>query len=107
MVFLFFVLTSAPMRELTFCIRKAIALAILLVTLHTGSFAQGVRPTDSTSHVRKHIDTFPFVIDSQEVVLRVKNLNPFFTLHVDSSLNYRLEINKDQSKYYWYLRNSP
>jgi hypothetical protein len=95
------------MRELTFCIRKAIALAILLVTLHTGSFAQGVRPTDSTSHVRKHIDTFPFVIDSQEVVLRVKNLNPFFTLHVDSSLNYRLEINKDQSKYYWYLRNSP
>jgi hypothetical protein len=95
------------MRELTFCIRKAIALAILLVTLHTGSFAQGVRPTDSTGHVRKHIDTFPFVIDSQEVVLRIKNLNPFFTLHVDSSLNYRLEINKDQSKYYWYLRNSP
>jgi hypothetical protein len=95
------------MRELTFCIRKAIALAILLVILHVGSFAQGVRPADSISHARKHIDTFPFVIDSQEVILRIKNLNPFFTLHVDSSLNYRLEINKDQSKYYWFLRNSP
>ncbi len=41
------------------------------------------------------------------MLLRIKNLNPYFTLHVDSTLIYRLEINKDESKYYWYLRNSP
>lgn len=39
--------------------------------------------------------------------LRIINLNPYFTLHVDSSLNYKLEINKNQSNYFWYLRNAP
>jgi len=40
-------------------------------------------------------------------VLRIINLNPYFTLHVDSSLSYQLAINKDETKYYWYLKNSP
>jgi len=44
------------------------------------------------------------VVDS---TLRIVNLNPFFTLHVDSLLSYKLEINKDESRYYWYLKNSP
>jgi hypothetical protein len=39
--------------------------------------------------------------------LRIRNLNPYFTLHVDSSLSYKLEINKEISNYYWYLKNSP
>jgi hypothetical protein len=95
------------MRELTFCIRKAIALILLAVICNVTSFAQDPRNGDSVSHARKHIDTFPFIIDSSEIQLRIKNLNPFFSLHVDSSLNYNLEINKDQRKYYWYLRNSP
>ncbi|MGZ5133853.1 MAG: hypothetical protein ACXWCG_01830 [Flavitalea sp.] len=43
----------------------------------------------------------------QDTVLRIKNLNPYFTLHVDSTLQYNLEINKDESGFYWYLRNSP
>lgn len=58
-----------------------------------------------------HHDTIPHPVDSLPVnvdtVLRIKNLNPYFTLHVDSTLNYQLEINRDPSKYYWYLRNSP
>ena len=40
-------------------------------------------------------------------VLRIKNLDPYVTLHVDSMLSYKLEINKDQEKYYWFLKNSP
>jgi hypothetical protein len=59
-------------------------------------------------------DTLPRQIDSvipplyaADSVLRIKNLNPYFNLHVDSTLNYQLEINKDQESYYWYLRNSP
>ena len=39
--------------------------------------------------------------------LRVINLNPFFTLHVDSTLQYQLQVNKNPSNYFWYLRNSP
>ncbi len=44
---------------------------------------------------------------SQDTVFRIRNLNPYFTLHVDSTLNYKLEINKDPSKYFWFLKNSP
>lgn len=39
--------------------------------------------------------------------LRIINLNPYFTLHVDSSLNYQLQINKNPENYFWYLRNTP
>ncbi|MFY7840733.1 MAG: hypothetical protein ACOVP7_10685 [Lacibacter sp.] len=42
-----------------------------------------------------------------DTVLRIRNLNPYFTVHVDSSLAYKLEINKEQKNYYWYLKNSP
>lgn len=42
-----------------------------------------------------------------EVHLRITNINPYFTLHVDSVLSYQLSINKDQKNYYWYLKNSP
>jgi hypothetical protein len=47
------------------------------------------------------------MIPDADTVLRIRNLNPYFTLHVDSSLNYKLDINKDESRYYWYLKNSP
>lgn len=46
----------------------------------------------------------PVVVDTS---LRIINLNPFFTIHVDSVLNYQLAINKETSRYYWYLKNSP
>ena len=40
-------------------------------------------------------------------MLRIRNLSPYFTLHVDSTMSYDLEINKNPSHYYWYLKNSP
>jgi hypothetical protein len=95
------------MRALTFCIRKTLALIVLCVFSGVWAKAQDRQPGDSAFHGRKHVDTFPFVIDSAETMLRIKNINPYFTLHVDSSLAYKLEINKDQSKYYWFLRNPP
>jgi len=53
----------------------------------------------------------PMQMDSvkkeEDSLLRIRNLNPYFTLHVDSTLSYKLEINKDPSRYFWYLRNSP
>jgi len=39
--------------------------------------------------------------------LRIINMNPFFTLHVDSILQYTFEINKPADRYYWYLKNAP
>ncbi len=50
-------------------------------------------------------DSIP--VAEQDTSLRIINLNPFFTLHVDSSLSYQLEINKEAGKYYWFLKNSP
>jgi hypothetical protein len=48
--------------------------------------------------------TSPVILDTP---LRITNLNPYFTVQVDSFLSYQLQINKDESKYYWFLRNSP
>jgi hypothetical protein len=39
--------------------------------------------------------------------LRIINLNPLFSLHVDSSLSWRLQLNKDSAQYFWYLKNAP
>lgn len=40
-------------------------------------------------------------------LLRIRNLNPYFTLHVDSTLAYQLEINKDPSHYFFFMKNAP
>lgn len=95
------------MRVLTFCIRQTALIVLLVIS------SQQLQAQEETNHY----DTIPgVVVDSMElppidtpvvVQLRIKNLNPYFTLHVDSTLSYKLEINKDQSKYYWYMRNSP
>lgn len=51
------------------------------------------------------------VLDSlrlaEDTILRIRNLNPYLTLHVDSTMTYGLEINKNPSHYFWYLKNSP
>lgn len=53
-------------------------------------------------------DSLKLTIPSNEdTTLRIINLNPYFTLHVDSMLSYQLQINKDETRYYWYLKNSP
>jgi hypothetical protein len=39
--------------------------------------------------------------------LRITDLNPYFTLHVDSILSYQLQINRDPSQYFWFIKNSP
>jgi len=46
-------------------------------------------------------------VKNEDTVLRIRNLNPYITLHVDSTLSYNLEINKNPSHYFWYLKNSP
>lgn len=42
-----------------------------------------------------------------DTALRIINVNPFFSVHVDSMLTYQFQINKDLSNYFWYLKNAP
>lgn len=42
-----------------------------------------------------------------DTTLRIINLNPYFTLHVDSTLNYQLQTNKNPENYFWFLKNAP
>jgi hypothetical protein len=75
--------------------------------------------TTDTSHRPPEIileaDTIPVVIDTlihpeeldADSLLRITNINPYITLHVDSTLRYKLDINKDPNEYYWYLRDAP
>lgn len=63
------------------------------------------------------IDTLPAENDSlklkttatshQDSILRIINLNPFFTIQVDSSLSYDLQINKNPENYYWFIKKAP
>ncbi len=84
-----------------------LAILFLCFTWALPSFGQAQItrfPVDTISQVQ---DTSLKLQQSPDTVLRIRNLSPFFTLHVDSMLNYNLEINKNPSNYYWYLRNSP
>ena len=57
--------------------------------------------------MRAQIVTDTVIIPQTDSSLRITNLNPYFTLHVDSILSYQLAINKNEKNYYWYLKNSP
>jgi len=79
---------------------KSIGLIIVLVFFVSECFSQ-----DATLQVTgANNDT---VRQKEDTVLRIRNLNPYFTLHVDSTLIYKLEINKDATQYFWFLKNSP
>ena len=53
-----------------------------------------------TDSLMKSQDTV--FIRPMDTVLRIKNFSPYFTLHVDSTLDYHFEINKNPENYYWY-----
>ena len=99
-----FPLTSPPFIKhenvLSLIKKTCFFCAILLINVTFG-FAQIPVDNDSTL---KWNDSLVFKLDTS---LRIKNLSPYFTLHVDSILQYNLEINKDESQFYWFLRNPP
>ena len=53
----------------------------------------------------------PLALDTagrfDDSALRIRNMDPYFNVHVDSTLNYQFEINRDPAKYYFYLKNAP
>jgi hypothetical protein len=85
-------------------IKNSAKLILLLSFLLGFSFSIKAQVIED-SILTKHIDTV--FIKPVDTVLRIKNFSPYFTLHVDSTLDYHFEINKDPEQYYWYLKNSP
>ncbi len=82
--------------------RKIFLLISLISSMAIAGFSQEKRDSIHLADPGQSFSLHP--VDTS---LRIINLNPFFSLHVDSSLTYRLQINKDPKKYYWYLKNAP
>jgi len=81
---------------------------IWVVGIFLTLFSLASRAQVSTDTLKKPIDTIKLpILTPEDTALRIRNLNPYISLHVDSSLSYLLEINKDQTHYYWYLKNAP
>jgi len=88
-------------------LQKQLGLFICILVLTVGQRVQGQVNSDS-AYVHAQ-DSTEFQPVRSDTALRILNLNPYFTLHVDSTLQYQFEINKNAEgkKYFWFLRNSP
>jgi hypothetical protein len=88
---------------------KKIWISFLLSLMFFLSFGQDttkIHTDTTTTHADTlHADTLPVV--TPDTALRIINLNPLFSIHVDSTLSYQFQINKDLTNYFWYLRNAP
>ena len=83
---------------------KKVTISVLVFLL---SFSVKSQIIEDTTHKHANYADSILKIKNADSILRIKNINPYFTLHVDSTLKYSFEINRDQSQYYWYLKNSP
>jgi len=87
--------------------KKLITLCLFFFCLfnfcHAQDSVQIIRP-DSSFQVSQ--DSSAYAVQPN-IPLRIIDLNPFITLHVDSTLSYQLQINKNPANYFWFLRNAP
>lgn len=94
---------------------KKIWISCLFSTMYILCFAQIDSSknilADSTPSIHTNTDTLnnvdTFATSNIDTTLRIINVNPFFSVHVDSTLNYQFQINKDLDAYFWYLKNAP
>ncbi|OJU22936.1 MAG: hypothetical protein BGN92_09125 [Sphingobacteriales bacterium 41-5] len=83
--------------------RKFLIFGLLISTFFAEAQTIPEPQARDTTHLPVPVPVVTFV----DTTLRILNLNPYFSLHVDSSLSYRLLINRPQKNYYWYLKNAP
>src|SRR6476660_4286367 len=85
--------------------------SFLYVAAAAQDTSRGVPPADSIVPLApaRHPDTIIPETPARPVdtSLRIINLNPFFSVHVDSNLVYPFQINKNPTQYFWYLKNAP
>jgi len=74
-------------------------------------FCSGKAQEQQADTMHKSTDTLivpPVLIpQNPDSILRIINLNPYFTVQVDSVLMYDLQINKPSENYYWFMKNAP
>lgn len=74
-------------------------------------FCSGKAQEQQADTLHKSTDTLivpPVLIpQNPDSILRIINLNPYFTVQVDSVLMYDLQINKPSENYYWFMKNAP
>ncbi len=85
--------------------QKNLERLLFLLMIFLPLFGKSQLITDTTG-LQTKIDS---TLNAQKAdsVLRIKNFSPFFSVHVDSTLDYQFISNKDPREYYWYLRNAP
>ena len=80
------------------------SIIVLFSNCANGQVTDSAHYSKDTIYMKPEDTLFIRPIDT---LLRIKNFSPYFTLHVDSTLDYKFEINRDPTQYYWYLKNSP
>lgn len=81
-----------------------LSLLFFTPTLKSQVTDSSFRSTKDTVYLKPEDTIF---LEPVDTALRIKNFSPYFTLHVDSTLDYQFQINKNPVDYYWYLKNSP
>ena len=76
----------------------------LLILLGFWAYTANAQDTSNPVILRDTPTLETIIIDTP---LRIINLNPFFSVHVDSTVRYQFLINKDSQKYFWFMRNAP
>ncbi|MGZ3838519.1 MAG: hypothetical protein ACXVBR_07285 [Flavisolibacter sp.] len=87
--------------------KKIITLGLFFFCLIHFSHAQDSTQTPHTDSLIHPVTDSLVTPPHADTTLRIVDLNPFITLHVDSTLEYQLQINKNPSQYFWFLRNAP
>jgi hypothetical protein len=82
-------------------------LAFLLSSLLVSGVHAQTNQSDTIIVKQDTLPTEPEEPVDADTVLRVINLNPYFTIQVDSTLVYDFQINKPKENYFWYLKNAP
>src|SRR5258706_15495555 len=86
--------------------RKKIFFISLLIVLFLNSWSQAQVISHADSIIILRADSLLHAVN-EDTNLRIININPNFNQHVDSLLSYQFQINREASRYYWYLKNSP
>lgn len=96
---------SINLAQIKFSLKRLLFSFLLILGILFGNAQE-----TTTDTLKKAVDTLvlpPTAAPFQDSVLRIINLNPYFTVQVDSVLMYDLQINKPAENFYWFMKNAP
>lgn len=96
---------SINLAQIKFDLNRLLFSFLLILGILVGNAQE-----TTTDTLKKAVDTLslpPTATPFQDSILRIINLNPYFTVQVDSVLMYDLQINKPAENFYWFMKNAP